>query len=178
MDAAFGVLMSGVLQAGLLHNADVFSLLANNQVANPLVESGDPALANGSLGLLSLVAQVLAQHVNKYPHKNPHGLAASDIGALTIAGAAYSLGPNGYLQLPTWLGGIIVQWGYVSGTSGASGSPIVFNPRFPNAVFGVWPIPTNTSNANYNYTNNVSQAGFNLANDGNGAAAYWFAIGY
>lgn len=34
-------------------------------------------------------------------------------------GVAYSLGTSGYIGLPSWLGGFMVQWGRVSGAAGA-----------------------------------------------------------
>ncbi|WP_321919814.1 gp53-like domain-containing protein [Paraburkholderia tropica] len=50
------------------------------------------------------------------------------------AGFSISIGPNGYLAFPTWLGGLIVQWGYVQST-GAVGSYAVTTPiAFPNSM--------------------------------------------
>lgn len=62
------------------HDGDLQSIVSGQYTANPLVESGDGTLASGPLSNLGLIAQVLAQHVNKYPHKNPHGISLSDLG--------------------------------------------------------------------------------------------------
>jgi hypothetical protein len=48
------------------------------------------------------------------------------------SGFAISLGSAGYIKFPTWMGGLIIQWGVATGTglSLASAYPIAF----PNAV--------------------------------------------
>lgn len=55
------------------------------------------------------------------------------------AGFSASIGINGYLTFPTWLSGLIIQWG--TGTTGASGAPAVqnFPITFPNNLFVVIP---------------------------------------
>lgn len=58
------------------------------------------------------------------------------------AGFALSLGPNGYLAFPSWLGGVMVQWGTVlPGTYSSTGSYLTkgfaFPVTFPNAVFAI-----------------------------------------
>lgn len=165
MDPAVGVLMGGALRAGLLHNGDVYSALAQALVASPLQEAGDPALVSGQLGLLSTVAGVLSQHVNKTSHKNPHGVACSDIGAATTTSVtaaittaetfatnadtvvlnsakAYtdskftqSLLASGWYSFP---GGFTIQWGQVGTVTSQSGSSTVTFPKqFTNACFSV-----------------------------------------
>jgi|GEM_PF-5182943 len=81
-DAAFGVLQDGGLLSGLLHTGDVLLGVPNIPSAAPLFESGE-ALTTGPLALLSTIAQVLAEHVNKTSHKNPHGLTLDDVGGVS-----------------------------------------------------------------------------------------------
>jgi len=50
-------------------------------------------------------------------------------------GFAISLGAVGYIKLPTWLGGLIVQWGTTVATSdGAAQAAFSFPLTFPNSV--------------------------------------------
>lgn len=59
-------------------------------------------------------------------------------------GVSYLLGPIGYVALPSWLGGVIFQWGYVSVTSSGSGTTgegvATFATTYPNEV---WACPGN-----------------------------------
>lgn len=51
-------------------------------------------------------------------------------------GFSISLGTNGYIKFPSWLGGLVVQWGIVGSNTGAN-SAINWNypTAFPNACF-------------------------------------------
>lgn len=165
-DPAFGVFVTGTPIASLNHDGDVGSSKAQAFVANP-----GGALASGSLRHMSLIAQVLSQHVNQISHANPHGLAASDIGAATTsyvdtssanalataegytnaqlsAGFAISKAPKGYIQLPTVLGGLIVQW--TTGVpifNGDNTQTVTFPIAFPTACLTVQ-TSTQTSSTN------------------------------
>ncbi len=48
-------------------------------------------------------------------------------------GLTYSLGTNGYIKFPNWLGGLTIQWGSVL-LSANSGQWITYPISFPNAV--------------------------------------------
>lgn len=50
-------------------------------------------------------------------------------------GAVYSLGPNGYLKLPDWLGGILIQWG--TSTSAVSTVSFLFPVTFTDSVYSI-----------------------------------------
>ncbi|WP_446033097.1 gp53-like domain-containing protein [Pseudomonas protegens] len=49
-------------------------------------------------------------------------------------GFSISLSPNGYIALPSWLGGLILQWGVVSATGGTAPFGTL---NFPMAFPGV-----------------------------------------
>lgn len=53
-------------------------------------------------------------------------------------GFAASLGPNGYVVFPTWLGGLVLQWCYVSAGAGSADATAsgTFPIAFPAEVFG------------------------------------------
>lgn len=52
------------------------------------------------------------------------------------AGFAVSLAPNGYIAFPSWLGGLVVQWGAISNVANASTSTN-FTMSFPNNSLAV-----------------------------------------
>lgn len=71
-------------------------------------------------------------------------------------GLSTSLGANGYIKFPDWLGGIIIQWGSytVTGSHGGYYSA-TFPTTFPNNNFMV-------AQTYGNYTVNVVTAGVNM----------------
>lgn len=51
-------------------------------------------------------------------------------------GLLVSLGTIGYIKLPTWLGGLMLQWGTTVATlNGSSATTITFPIAFPNSVY-------------------------------------------
>lgn len=79
-DPAFGVFVGGSPIVSINHDGDVSSNAASAFTASP-----GGSLASGALKHMSLIAQVLSQHVNQVSHANPHGLTAADIGAASIS---------------------------------------------------------------------------------------------
>lgn len=54
-------------------------------------------------------------------------------------GISMSLGVNGYVALPSWLGGVIFQWGKWSIAGGATATSIPMNIGFPKTAFYLAP---------------------------------------
>lgn len=105
--------------------------------------------------------------------------------ALTGAGAlsqltGHSAATSGY----QWIGGILLQWGTVAGSSNQN-VPVTFTPNFPRNCFNVSAIPIRASSSPGSdfstviVTGSVSTAGFTIGNIGAHTMAgwYWFAIG-
>lgn len=166
-DPAFGVYFNSLNIASLNHDGDVYGNLADAYVASP---GGTGITVTGSLGYLSTVAGVLSQHVNQVSHCNPHGLTASDLGALSSSGIASLFSGNGYIQIPSSSGTLIIQWGFGSGLH--NGSVITYPIPFPHAAFVVIPQgiggSVNVSSiGTSNFTINVATS-----------TAYYIAIGH
>ncbi|OWY32208.1 gp53-like domain-containing protein [Herbaspirillum aquaticum] len=98
----------------------------------------------------------------------------------TAAGFAVNLGSNGYLKLPSWLGGVILQWGSTSSLAVNTNTTITLPLTFPNAnlqtiVVGssgaaAWVTVNGKTTSNFTVTNSNSSQ--------NPSNAAFFAIGY
>jgi len=94
-------------------------------------------------------------------------------------GFAANFAPNGYISFPTWLGGLIIQWG-LKNVPLSSTASVGFLPTFDN----VYNIQVTMASASFdaqaaNYVDSVSTSGFNLTNKSPSSNAnfYWLAIG-
>lgn len=101
-------------------------------------------------------------------------------------GFAVSFATNGYISFPTWLGGLIIQWGYNSDTVTVEKS-ISFPITFPTACYNVQCTgdETNAGGAEIITTKSVTTSGFTWAGAIGSALGvapeaekgYWLAIG-
>jgi len=57
--------------------------------------------------------------------------------AYLAAGFSYNFGANGFIKLPTWLGGVMAQWAY-SDESNSATDYRYFPVPFPTSIFGSW----------------------------------------
>jgi hypothetical protein len=93
-------------------------------------------------------------------------------------GFAASIGTTGYIKLPSWLGGLIIQWGQ---PTAASASPVVTFPiAFPTAIVAALPYDINTAvnvaNPTTGLLTNPAQITFYFSS--NPGLFGWIAIGY
>jgi len=179
MDPGFGVTTAGVLQAGLLHSGDAYSLLAEALEAYPGGVDGDGAQTPTQLGLMSAMAAILAGHVNKVSHKNPHGTTPASLGILS------SLGTNGYMLIPLGAGNnFMIQWGHLIAVPLSSpGTAVTFSPWFSNACIGAWGIASCPPGFDGGYVAlgavpTASGVSFWVGSAPSNRDIFWFAIGY
>lgn len=92
-------------------------------------------------------------------------------------GFAVSIGVNGYLKLPTWLGGLLLEWG--TANSASSSQSITFPRAFGN-VFSVVCTPLNygpNAGRASPYLNGLTTTGFTQTSAGSTNSIFWFAVG-
>jgi len=69
------------------------------------------------------------------------------------AGFAVLLAPNGYVAFPTWMGGLIIQWGRTPDSSASADIVVTFPTTFPSEVYSIaFAGDTFPGTANYNRT--------------------------
>lgn len=99
-------------------------------------------------------------------------------------GFTLSLAENGYVIFPTWLGGLVLQWGNVVPVAADTTTALSFPIAFPNAclaglVVGNRTAPVSGGTSSW-YFSTPAKTGASVIHDGsNGGTmgAYWFAIG-
>lgn len=101
----------------------------------------------------------------------------------TAAGFAVSLTSPGYIKLPSWLGGVIFQWG-LSSSSGSADVTVTFPIAYPTACRAVISIATPAGLPYFSNNNSETQTNFKLAAwvSTTGArfsiGCYWLSVGY
>jgi hypothetical protein len=101
-----------------------------------LGSTGNAAEARTALGAAPLDSPTfttLARSVTEAASENSTKIATT---AWAKVGFVISLGAVGYIKFPTWLGGLIVQWGTTVATSdGAAQAAFSFPLTFPSNVY-------------------------------------------
>lgn len=83
--------------------------------------------------------------------------------AWAVGGFAVLAAANGYIKLPTWLGGIIFNWGTYT-TSGTVGTAVTFGAPYTTACYTVTATATATSSVPgaVDSVNALTTTGFNV----------------
>jgi hypothetical protein len=99
-------------------------------------------------------------------------------------GFSISLASNGYISFPTWMGGLIIQWGMTSAIAAGSAVTIALPIAFPSEVLLTLVSPLNAASSTVSYmmaigsirtTTQISIVNRSSTISGVGN---WFAIGY
>ncbi|RKF36154.1 gp53-like domain-containing protein [Paraburkholderia fungorum] len=97
------------------------------------------------------------------------------------AGFAFSFGTIGYFCFPSWLGGLIIQWGFYSLAANSYSATIPLPIAFPNAYMMGVACDSGQSTYPFGITG-ASKAQINVyvttAKGANASGANWIAIGY
>jgi hypothetical protein len=118
---------------------------------------------------------------------NIQSLVSGCIAAVaTAAGFTYTLSANGYIKFPSWLSGLIIQWGAINTNAGDAATPVIFPIAFPNACLQVLASAVNYQSGQSNIDRVSGAAAFEWTKTGFWCATQltviralaWFAVGY
>lgn len=161
--------------------------------SKPEAEAGaDNAKPMTALRVFQAIAKVVVQATEtafgwlKIATQDQVDAGLDDTAAVTPkkirSGYGYSFGASSFIALPTWLGGLVVQWG--SAVSDASGVAVVTLPAtFPYGAFQVVPNVLSSSFSTYsiNRASSTASSFTALTTSSNiavgGASFGWLAIG-
>ena len=177
-------------QGPVMTNSGALGGIVNTSITNGNIDSA--TITNGLMDSTPVGSHVPSSGVFTYCTANTQlqgpTVAATNnsTNAATTAWAKYglsmSLGANGYVGLPTWLGGWMIQWGVSSAPDIGSGPAlgVSFNGvGFPTQCFGVMATMNNNVGSNIRTIQAVvtSRSAFNIGSNGGGTTAFWFAVG-
>lgn len=127
----------------------------------------------------SLIATESVRGMVKLATQELADARADDAAAITAKkmgnGFATSQSASGYVKLPSWMGGLIIQWGSAP-AGGNGGLSVTFPIAFPNSVFSIAAMPQAVVDADFEIINfnNLTSSGFLALGD----AGRWIAIGH
>ena len=96
-------------------------------------------------------------------------------------GFSINSGVEGHIKFPTWLGGLMIQWGRIGSIASNTEKSIFFNESYSNTVRSVNLTPFHNGDIDVELNViSVSNVGFSMRNSGSSSTltdAFWLAIG-
>jgi hypothetical protein len=156
-------------------------VVAQQSSVSPIIGNGtdilaisDPDASETVKGILKLATQALTN------------ARTNDLTAVTPLklgnGFAFNNGANGYIQLPTWMGSFILQWGQTNVTAGIVAG-VTFPTAFPTAflsggILTGQPTGNNTATLTQGIQSVPTTTGMNLINSSGTVIVRWVVVGY
>lgn len=144
-DSVFATSIGGYAKGAIVCDSVDKSILWQNNTAN---NTQSPSVPNGwisiSLSPIQATESVLGQA--KVATQAQVNTGTDDTTIITPkklrAGFAVSINRNGFIAFPSWMGGIIIQWGSVVVPNGSTAT-FTFPTAFPTECFQAGPIVNN-----------------------------------
>lgn len=164
-------------------NVAVDPNLVSDHNTDANAHSGILAKLSGAIftGDVSVLTPAAADNTQKpantsWIRSQMQSLVAGCIGTVAAAGGfEVSAQTNGYIKFPSWLGGIIIQWGFDA--SSDTISTIIFTKQFSSKIFCINSTPIISSTG---ATNNLLITSYDLQKFTlykNATSAFWMSIG-
>lgn len=97
---------------------------------------------------------------------------------LTASGVKYNIAQNGYVCLGSFFGGLIIQWGLISGVSSEAALPLTVTKQLYSAIGHIGTVPSVNAVVDFNDFSATSNIKYYSTNSDSGSLFSFIVIGY